>query len=187
MEPFDNNRNRKRKNPFDFISDDEFEKIFDEMQKIFEQNNFKDIIEDIIKNGMEPNKRFIHGFSINLGPDGKPHIQEFGNKPKKTPQGTARISDEQEPLSDIIEGESDVAITVELPGVEKDNIDLNVTDTILNIHVADPQRKYHKTIDLPCDVKPKTTKATYKNGILDIVLKKKDPGKPDGGYRVTIE
>jgi HSP20 family molecular chaperone IbpA len=41
-------------------------------------------------------------------------------------------------------------------------------------------------VDIPCNVKPKTTKATYKNGILDVVVKRKGKKKPGEGYRVNI-
>jgi len=187
MDPFDEDKNRRRKNPFDFIGDDEFERIFDEMQKMFENINFKDLMEDMLRDGIEPNKRFIRGFSVNIGPDGKPKIQEFGNRPIRSPKGTSTISDEREPLTDIIEGDSDIAITIEIPGVEKDNIDLNVTEETLEIKVDAPKRKYHKVLNLPNKVKTKSTKATYKNGILDIVLDKKDNKKGGSGYKVSIE
>ena len=97
------------------------------------------------------------------------------------------ISEEREPLTDIIEGDNDVAVTVEMPGIEKNDIDLNVKRDILEINVNTPKRKYHKTLDLPCDVLPKTTKATYKNGILDVVIKRKEKKKPGSGYKVNIE
>jgi HSP20 family protein len=187
MDSFDDEKNPRRKNPFDFIGDDEFERIFDEMQKMFENVNFKDLIEDMLRNGIEPNKHFVKGFSINIGPDGKPNVSQFGNKPLKTPTGSSKISDEREPLTDIIEGKNDIAITIEVPGVEKDNIDLNVTEDILEIKVDAPERKYHKLIDLPNRVKPKSTKATYKNGILDVVLDKKDNKKGKSGYSVSIK
>lgn len=187
MDPFDEDKNRRRKNPFDFIGDDEFERIFDEMQKMFENINFKDLMDDMLRDGIEPNKRFIRGFSVNIGPDGKPKIQEFGNRPIRSPKGTSTISDEREPLTDIIEGDSDIAITIEIPGVEKDNIDLNVTEETLEIKVDAPERKYHKVVNLPNKVKTKSTKATYKNGILDIVLDKKDNKKGGSGYKVSIE
>ena len=188
MDPFENDKNRrKRKNPFDFIDEDEFEKIFDEVQKMFESTNFKEMIEEMFRGGFTPNKKFVHGFSLNIGPDGKPKIQEFGNRPHKTPTGHPTISEEREPLTDIIEGDNDVAVTVEMPGVEKSDIDLNVTKDAIDISVDTTKRKYHKKLDLPCDVLPKTTKATYKNGILDVVIKRKEKKKPGTGYKVNIE
>jgi len=188
MDPFGRDKDkRKRRNPFDFMGEDDFERIFDEMQKMFESGNFKEMIEDMLRGGPATNKRFVHGFSINIGPDGKPKIQEFGNRSIKTPKGEPTVSEEREPLTDIIEGDEDVAVTVEIPGVERKDIDLNVTGDILEITVKNPERKYHKRLTLPCDVVPKTTKATYKNGILDVVIKRKEKKKPGEGYKVNIE
>jgi len=184
MDPYD--KNKKRKNPFDFIDDDEFERIFDEISKMFETNNFKKLFEEMMKGGVDPNKNFIKGLSFKIGPDGKPRIQEFGNRPSKTPKGTSIISEEREPITDIIEEKNDVAITVELPGVDKEDIDLSVKEGSLEINVDTPHRKYHKLVDLPCYVKAKTTKATYKNGILDIVIEKKEKEKNDNGYKISI-
>ena len=188
MDPFNDDRDKRRKNPFDFIGDDEFEKIFDEMQKWFESSNFKDLFEDMLRGGIEPNKGFIRGLSFKIGPDGKPRIQEFGNRPTRTPKGNPTISEEREPLTDIIEGKDNVAITIEIPGVEKkEDIDLNVKENTLEIKVDALQRKYHKVVNLPSKVKPKSTKATYKNGILDIVLEKKDKKKSGTGFKVSIK
>ena len=190
MNPFDEDENRKkRKNPFDdFGFNDDF------IKDMFNDDRFMDDIkrmtEEMMKmfsNAQPGKKPYVHGFKLGFGPDGKPHIEDFGNKPIKSPDGQAKISEEREPLTDIIEGDLDVSVTVELPGVEKTDIDLNVTAETLEITVDTPQRKYHKTVALPCDVKPKTTKATYKNGILDVVIKRKDKKRPGEGYRVNIE
>jgi len=188
VNPFDRDKDRRRrKSPFDFMNDDDFERIFDEMQRMFENDDFKELIEDMFRSGFDPNKRFIHGFSLNVGPDGKPRFQEFGNRPVKNPNGDPILSDEREPLTDIIEGNEDVAITVEIPGVEREDIDLNVTEDNIEITVDNPERKYHKCIEIPCKVKPKTTKATYKNGVLDVVVKRMEKKKPGEGFRVNIE
>ena len=184
----DKDRRKKRRNPFDpfdfnedFIKDlfnderimDDVRRMTEEMMKMFSQ--------------AQPGKPFVHGYKIKMGPDGKPRIEDFGNKPMKSPEGEPLISEEREPLTDIIEGDDDVAVTVEMPGVEKNDIDLNVTNDVLEIKVDTPERKYHKKLDLPCDVLPKTTTATYKNGILDVVIKRKEKKKPGDGYKVNIE
>ncbi|OYT57776.1 hypothetical protein B6U70_02030 [Euryarchaeota archaeon ex4484_162] len=185
MDPFRRDRDKRRKrNPFDFFGfdDEDFERIFEEMQRMLERM-FRDIPFDQI----EWNKPFVHGFSIRIGPDGKPKIEEFGNKPSITPDGERIISEEREPLTDVIEGDEEVSVTVEIPGVEKDDIDLRVTEDSLEINVDTPQRKYHKIVELPCEVKPKTTKATYKNGVLDVVIKRKEKKKKGEKYRVSIE
>ncbi len=184
---FEEDKNRKKSNPFDFLKDEDFEKIFDELHRIFDNFDFREMIEDMLRDGFDPNKRFIHGFSLNIGSDGKPRFQEFGNKKIKSPSGEPVLSDEREPLTDIIEGREDVAVTVEIPGVDKEDIDLNVTEKKLEIRVESSRRKYHKIVDMPCNVKPKTTKATYKNGVLDIVIKRFEKKKPGEGYSVNID
>ena len=181
-------RRRRRRNPFDIFGFDE-----DFIRDIFEDERIMDDIRRMTEELMrmftnaQPGKPIVHGFKIHIGPDGKPRIEDFGNRPIRTPDGEPQISEEREPLTDIIEGDDDVAVTVELPGVEKEDIDLNVTKDTLEIKVDTPQRKYHKIVDLPCDVIPKTTKATYKNGVLDIAIKRKEKKKPGEGYRVNIE
>jgi HSP20 family protein len=187
MDPFKKDRDRRKRDPFDFFRDDDiFRDIFDDERLM---DDIKRMTEEMMKmfTNAKPGKPVVHGFKIQVGPDGKPRIEDFGNRPIKSPAGESEISEEREPLTDIIEGDEDVAITVELPGVEKDDIDLDVTGESLEIKVDTPTRKYHKSIDLPCDVKPKTTKATYKNGILDVAIKRKEKKKPGEGYRVDIE
>ena len=186
MDPFDNDRRKKRMNPFDHFGDDDFFKdIFNDDRVM---DDIRKMAEEMMKmfSNAKPGKSFVHGYKINFGPDGKPRIEDFGNRPLKTKTGDSMISEERKPLTDIIEGKDDVAITVEIPGVEKDDIDLNVKEESLQIRVNAPNRKYHKVVDLPCNVKPKSTKATYKNGILDVVLEKKEKQSKDNGYKVNI-
>jgi len=102
MYPFENDRNRRgRKDPFDFFGmDDDFERMFREMERMMERA-FRDFSFD----WMKPGKSFVHGFNIHIGPDGKPKIREFGHRPSKTPKGEQAISDEREPLTDVIESD----------------------------------------------------------------------------------
>lgn len=181
-------RRKKRRNPFDMFGfDNDFIKNLLSDERIME--DIRRMTEEMMRmfSQAQPGKPFVHGFKINYGPDGKPRIEDFGNKPITSPKGEKIISEEREPLTDIIEGDNDVAVTVEMPGVEKENIDLNITKDGIEIKVDTPKRKYHKHLELPCDVKPNTTKATYKNGILDIVIKRKEKKKPGSGYKVNIE
>jgi len=183
MYPFDKERNRRNRDPFDFFGfDDDFERIFENMEKMWERA-FRDINFDQI----EPGKSFVHGFNIRIGPDGKPQIEEFGNRPKKIDKDKTILPEEREPLTDIIEGDDDIYITVEVPGVQKEDIDININDSSIDINVNSPNRKYHKSINLPCSVITKKSKATYNNGILDIIVKRKERKKDNKGYRVNID
>jgi HSP20 family protein len=196
MDPVDaEDQGRRKRTTPDPFGDDVFDDLFNSeiFKRLLKDKKLQDDIRemwdemlDLMNNG-QPGKSVIHGFKVQFGPDGKPHIEDFGNKPKRSAKGEFAASDEMEPLTDIIEGDDSVSITVEIPGVERDDVDLTATDDTLEITVDTPTRKYHKVIDLPCCVKAKSTKATYKNGVLDIVLDKKEKKKDSGGYRVSIE
>ena len=187
MKSEDNNRKRRRRDPFDifgfndrFIDDMFDDRVFDDFRRMAEEM-FR------MMSNAKPGKTFVRGYNIRVGPDGRPHLEEFGNHRVKSDEGTAHISEDREPLTDIIEGKEDVSVTIELPGVEKEDIDLRVVEDELEISVDTIKRKYHKKVHLPVDVKPKTTKATYKNGILDVSIKRKKMKKEDDtGFKVDI-
>jgi HSP20 family protein len=129
---------------------------------------------------------YVYGFSITIGPDGKPIIQEFGNVRKV--RGKPSIVEEREPLVDVFESENEVSVVAELPGVEKDKIDVKVTEDgkTLIINASNEKRKYYKEIELPARVDPSSAKASYKNGVLEVKLKK--IGKGEGkGVKIQVE
>jgi len=77
-------------------------------------------------------------------------------------------------------------VTVELPGVDKDSIDLEIIDNNkLLIKAKGENRSYRKILELPAEVDEDSIKATYKNGILDIIINKKKETK--GGKRIKVE
>jgi len=130
---------------------------------------------------------FVYGYSVKIGPDGKPTIREFGNmKPGLTGAGGAplNLTERREPLVDVIEDGETVKVLAELPGVEKRDIRLKATDHSLTINVDNPTRKYYKELEFPEEVDEKTAKSTYTNGVLEIVFKKKR--RDDAGTEIRI-
>ena len=121
---------------------------------------------------------FVYGYSITIGPDGKPQIREFGNV-KPTRFGP-RIREEREPLVDVYVTNGEVKVIAELPGVNKEDIQLHGTEDTLTISVDTPERKYYKEVKLPAKVDPKEAKTSYKNGVLEVTLPKKEERKPKG-------
>lgn len=126
---------------------------------------------------------FIYGYSMRVGSDGKPEIQEFGNirpnlKPESVevlPDYQAEVADTREPLIETNDLGDKIQIIAELPGIDKKDIKLKVTANIVEIDVNTPEMKTHKQLDLPTNIDPKTAKSTYKNGVLDITLEKSMP------------
>jgi HSP20 family protein len=56
--------------------------------------------------------------------------------------------------------------------VEKSDITTTITEDTLTIKVDTAARKYYKELHLPSGVDPDSSKASYNNGVLEIVLKK---------------
>ncbi|MCJ7721578.1 Hsp20/alpha crystallin family protein [Candidatus Bathyarchaeota archaeon] len=118
---------------------------------------------------------FVYGYSVTVGPDGKPNVKEFGNFKAETRLGKPHmeVKDKREALADVMDAGDEIRVIVELPGVEKDDIKLSGTDDTLTISVETPRHKYFKEVELPAKVDSKKATSKYKNGVLDITIPKK--------------
>lgn len=125
---------------------------------------------------------FVYGYSVTVGPDGKPKVREFGNFKAETRMGKPYmdVKEKREPLADVINTDGEVRVIVEMPGVEKKDIKLSGTENKLTISVDTPERKYFKEVELPAKVDSKKATSKYKNGVLDITVPKKKEEKPKG-------
>jgi len=131
---------------------------------------------------------FVYGYSVKIGPDGKPIIREFGNlKPGVSREGRPPLGlqERREPLVDVIEDDDTVKVLAELPGVEKDDIQLFATERSLTINVDKPDRKYYKELEFPTEVDEASARSTYMNGVLETVFKKKE--RRGRGTKIKIE
>ncbi|MCD6461566.1 MAG: Hsp20/alpha crystallin family protein [Thermoplasmata archaeon] len=176
-------RRRDTSWPFDDMFPDLFdiEEEFQRMQRYMDAV-FRNMLNDVPAEGGP----FVYGFSITTGPDGKPHIQQFGNTlPRRggVEQGAACI---REPIVDVDETPEAFSVTAELPGVEKEDVDLILENDTLVIRAKARQCEYYKEIPLPPGLDENKIKATCKNGILDVTLPKKVKDKPKG-RRIKIE
>jgi len=164
----------------------EFEKMMEETYHEFTRT----APEELVRERKLPDGRVVkeigpvvYGYSITLGPDGRPVIREFGNirREGRLPGGRRGLglSDVREPLVDIIPGEDQIKVIVELPGINKEDINLTATNDTLTVNVVSGQRKYYKEITLPREVDADSATSTYNNGILEVTFKTTDK-KPKG-------
>jgi HSP20 family protein len=137
---------------------------------------------------------FVYGYSMTIGPDGKPKIREFGNvKPslKSEAFGLSKpsldVKEEREPLVDVMTTNGEVKIVAELPGVEKEEIKLHGTEDSLTISVDTPKRKYFKEIPLPTKIDPKKARTAYKNGVLEVTVPKTEKKEKPKGESIKID
>jgi HSP20 family protein len=132
---------------------------------------------------------FVYGYSMTVGPDGKPQIREFGNIKPGRWMGRPRldVKEKREPLADVISKDGEVQVIVELPGVSKEDINLRGTEESLTVSVDTPRRKYYKKLEMPVKVDPKTAKSKYVNGVLEVTIKKVIKKEEPKGEEIEIE
>jgi len=190
-------RRPRRRDPFDWIEDEFFGRSFfdrsdffrefdesmrqmrEEMNRLFEKARRGEL------KTPEEGGPYVYGWSMRMGPDGIPHIEEFGNIRGIASGMREGLPGGREPLVDVQETDKQVIVTAELPGVDKSDINLETTENSLGIRVDTEKRKYYKDIDLPVTVKPESAKAKYNNGVLEVVLDKSGPARK--GKKIEIE
>jgi HSP20 family protein len=187
---------KKRRYPFSRgWGFEDIDKIFREMEKMMEEEVkafTSQVPKDYVKERKLPDGStvrelgpFVYGYSMKIGPDGKPEIREFGNvQPSRL---GPKVKEEREPLVDIIETNGEVQVVAELPGVEKNDIKLHGTEDTLTISVDTPQHKYYKEIALPTKVNVKDAKTQYKNGVLEVKLVKAKGEKKTKGEPISVD
>jgi len=98
------------------------------------------------------------------------------------------------PAVNVWRSQHGLALTAEVPGVETDHLDITVTSDTVTVAGNFPEQKlpqgqtYHRqerlnepftrTIELPFEVDPQQTEATYEKGVLLLKLNRPDEHKP---------
>jgi HSP20 family protein len=106
------------------------------------------------------------------------------------------------PRVDVIDGENEVTVKADLPGVKKEDLEVSATETELTISGKTSEEKeekresyyrlerrsgqFSRAIDLPAAIKPEEVKAKLENGILEVTAPKAEPEKP-AGRAIAIE
>jgi len=73
---------------------------------------------------------------------------------------------------DVYDESAQVRLVADLPGVEKEGIELQCDGETLTISAASPHREYDERIRLPTRVDEHSASATFNNGILEVTIDK---------------
>ena len=156
---------------------DEFDNLFRKMSRPF--MNMDDIFEEFKDSGnLQTYGPYYYGYTMTVGPDGKPVIKEYGNvKPALLP-----TSDVREPFVDVLvdDKEKVLKLVAEMPGVEKKDIKIVVEGRTVNLDAEHGEKKYSAKVPIRQKVDEDSVKATYANGILEVRFKLKEDEKPKG-------
>ncbi len=117
----------------------------------------------------------------------------FSNLRPRSVEGWEEAGGNWSPAVDIMETEGEMVFHVEVPGFEKDDIDISLTNGVLSIsgerqfeeetgrnyrRVERFYGKFFRSFQLPTTVDAANIKANLKSGILTLTLPKRDEAKP---------
>lgn len=150
---------------------DNLEKLVDAAAKLKESGGEYRKEGEIDLSHLKKGMKGIFGVTVKTGiGDEQPVVESFGNI-RKTPEGP-KVEEEREPLSDIFDEEGAIVVMLEMPGVAKEDITVDIEGDILEVVAQSQSRKYRKELLLPAQVEAETTAWTYKNGVLEVTMKK---------------
>jgi len=103
---------------------------------------------------------FYYGYTMTVGPDGKPVVKEYGN----VNPGLLTTSDTREPLVDTLVDEKEKVLTLvaEMPGVEKKDVKVVVEDKTVSIDAEHGKKKYHAKVPIKQKVNKDSANCTDK-------------------------
>jgi HSP20 family protein len=97
------------------------------------------------------------------------------------------------PAVDVYEEKDNVVIKAEIPGLSKEDISVQVTDSTLTIKGEKKREEevkeddyyrcersfgsFTRAVNLPCDVKADQVKASFKNGVIEVRMSKTEEAK----------
>lgn len=163
----------KRKNLRDVL--DELDHYFEELEK-----DVQDFVRKNVDGRIDLANPFVSGFSMKMGPSEKPSIQFFGDS-------LMQNDGFRQPLSEQVldEKSGTLSVVLDLPGVEKENIEISATERSLIVQASTGTRRYRSEQTLKAEVDPDSGKAECKNGVLQILFSLRDKSNK-GARRVRV-
>jgi HSP20 family protein len=176
----------------------EFEDAFMDIKTLKELMKDYETPEDV---GVREFSSFVYGYSITIELDDKPRVREIRNvrnegvgssERSRTRNGISKYNRPQitagrESLAEVNVYDKEVKVVLEMPGVRKEHIRIQAYKNSVEVSSDHPRRKY-QVIDIPPVADIKTIRSTYKNGILEIVFKKKEKlGRNNKRREIRIE
>jgi HSP20 family protein len=127
--------------------------------------------------GLDPQGKLrgVYGVSVKfgLGERGEHElkVEPFGNI-HRTSSGKAVVDEVREPLVEIYEEDDHLLVLVEIPGVSKKHVQLDLEGSQLTINARRGEQRYRKEVALPGTFNPEKMAWDCKNGILHIRIER---------------
>ncbi|MGB9675244.1 MAG: Hsp20/alpha crystallin family protein [Candidatus Nanoarchaeia archaeon] len=108
-----------------------------------------------------------------------------------------------EPFADVVEEDGKLRIDIDLPGIQKEDIQILATETSLEVRAARKEEKaergktfyrherfaksFYKAMTLPAKIDPTKISAEYKDGVLRIEAPLKEKEKEEKKIKVKVK
>lgn len=119
--------------------------------------------------GMGDQVQGVYGLSFRTVANGVPHVEHFGNI-RHTDEGPV-VADVREPLVDVFDEPDEIVLVAEMPGANEEDISVELHDDVLVLETSG-ERRYAREVLLPAAVDAASMQRTFRNGILELKLKK---------------
>lgn len=160
-----------------------YEDFFEELEEMIE-NALEDVEKsmrvllrsDDVK---ELDKPRFYGFSIQIDDNGMPKLTKFGDSLLQSKDIRAPFYEQN-----IDKERKELVVIFELPGIERDEIQLKSSTNKLVLDAKNEDRAYNAEVFLESEVDPSSASSTFKNGILTVKFKLKE--FKDGFTNISI-
>ena len=113
------------------------------------------------------------GFSIKINNQGQPIVEEHGNMEQVSTEKQVSYNS-LEPMADVMDGQEDVIITVEIPGMNEQDIQVKFFgESGIVIEAKNSDIAYFKEINLSAQILKESVQKKYTNNILEVLIHKK--------------
>ena len=119
--------------------------------------------------GLGDQAQGVYGLSFRTLADGVPRVERFGNI-RRTEEGPV-VADVREPLVDVFDEPDEIVLVAEIPGANEEDVSVELHDDVLVLQTTG-ERKYAREVLLPAAVDAASMQKTFRNGILELKLKK---------------
>jgi len=109
----------------------------------------------------------------------------------------------REPLCDFKDTEDALLLSIEIPGVNKENIEIKATENEIEVKAEAKKliheekegfykrersyKGFYRKMTLPCKIIPEQVQADYKDGVLEIKLPKKEKEKKKEAVKIQVK
>ena len=102
----------------------------------------------------------------------------------QSPRRVLRPMMESGSIGDWEDRNGEIAVTLDMPGIQKGDIELTVDKHMIKVKATTEDRDYSFNKDMSMELNPDQVKANFNNGVLDITIQKAEESK---GKKIAIK